>query len=66
VGIVDLFDSTAHAVDIFLGLWSPAQWDAWRNWIVAIGGLVALALATATYLRNGKLKNSQVLHHRFA
>ncbi len=46
-------------VDWFLGLLTPAQWDAWRNWLATIGGLIALLIATNTYRRNGKIKREE-------
>jgi hypothetical protein len=46
-------------VDWLLALMTPSQWDAWRNWLATIGGLVALLLATNTYRRNGKIKREE-------
>ena len=46
-------------VDWFLGLLTPAQWDAWRNWLATIGALVALLIATNTYRRNVRIKREE-------
>lgn len=46
-------------VDWILGPLTPAQWDAWRNWLATVGGLTALLLATNTYRRNGKIKREE-------
>jgi hypothetical protein len=42
-----------------LGGLSPSQWEAWRNWLSTIGGLVALCIALITYRRNVKTKNEE-------
>ena len=42
-----------------LGLLTPAQWDAWRNWLATIGALVALSIGALTYRRNVKLKREE-------
>lgn len=39
-----------------LGLLTPAQWEAWRNWLATIGGLVALLIAANTYRLNVRSK----------
>ncbi|MGW9632218.1 hypothetical protein ACWGST_16090 [Agromyces sp. NPDC055520] len=41
----------------FFGLLTPAQWDALRNWLTAIGGLAALFIAVITY--NGNVRNKR-------
>jgi len=43
-------------IDWLLGLLTPAQWEAWRNWLATIGGLVALAIALRTYLANARAR----------
>lgn len=45
--------------DWLLGLLTAAQWDAWRNWVATIGGLIALSIATLTYRRNVRLKREE-------
>jgi len=45
--------------DWFLGLLTPAQWDAWRGWLTTSGGLLALVIATSTYRRNGKIRREE-------
>jgi len=54
-----MIDSVSHFVDGFLGSLSKDQWDAWRGWIIAIGGLVALFVTTNTYRRNVKVKREE-------
>lgn len=49
----------AHFIDGLLGLLTPAQWDSWRNWLATIGGLVALFIALATFVRNVRLKREE-------
>jgi hypothetical protein len=46
-------------IDWLLGQLTPAQWDSWRNWMAAIGGLIALSFAVATYRRNVRLKRDE-------
>ncbi|ROQ41542.1 hypothetical protein EDF46_0923 [Frondihabitans sp. PhB188] len=46
-------------VDWFFGLLTPTQWDAWRGWLTTLGGLLALPVATSTYLRNGRIKREE-------
>jgi hypothetical protein len=46
-------------VDWFFGLLTPAQWDAWRNWLATIGGLAALLIAANTYRRNVRIKREE-------
>lgn len=46
-------------INWFIGLLSPLQWDAWRNWLATGGGLVALFVAVNTYRRNGTHKREE-------
>ena len=46
-------------VEWFLGLLTPAQWDAWRNWLATGGALVALFIGVNTYRRNVKIKREE-------
>jgi hypothetical protein len=45
--------------DSLLGELTPAQWDAWRNWLATIGGLIALFIAANTYRRNVRIKREE-------
>ena len=38
---------------------SPAEWDALRNWLGTIGGVVALLIASSTYRRNVRIKREE-------
>ena len=49
----------AKVIETALGLLSPDQWDAWRNWLATIGGLIALSVAVATYTRNVRMKREE-------
>jgi len=42
-----------------LGALTPAQWDAWRNTLATVGGLVALFIAIRTYRHNVQLKSEE-------
>jgi hypothetical protein len=55
----DIVSWTSQWVGSFLGALSPAQWDAWRNWLATIGGIIALLVAIRTYRRNVQLKNEE-------
>lgn len=46
-------------VNWFFGLLTPAQWDAWRNALTAIVGLIALSIAVGTYRRNVRIKREE-------
>ncbi|SDS53247.1 hypothetical protein [Microterricola viridarii] len=46
-------------VDWFLGLLTSNEWDALRNWLATIGGLVALLIAANTYSRNVRIKREE-------
>lgn len=46
-------------IEWFFGLLSPSQWDAWRNWLATIGGVIALGIAALTYRRNVLLKREE-------
>jgi hypothetical protein len=54
-----MVEYVSHALDSFFGLLTKDQWDAWRSSIVACGGLVALFIALATYVRNAKLRREE-------
>lgn len=43
-------------MDWFFELLLPAQWDALRNWLATIGGLVALVIALVTYSSNARVR----------
>lgn len=53
-----LIDSVHTMVDTFLGL-TPEQWEATRNWLATIGGLIALLVALNTYRHNVKNKREE-------
>ena len=55
----DSFLLVAHWIDMVLGALTPAQWDSWRNWVTAVGGLIALFIATSTYRRNVRIKREE-------
>lgn len=46
-------------IDWFFGLPSLVQWEALRNWLTTIGGLVALLIAANTYRRNVRIKREE-------
>ncbi len=46
-------------IDWLLGQLTPAQWDAWRNWLGGIVGLIALWIAVLTYRRNVRIKREE-------
>lgn len=46
-------------LDWFFGLMTPAQWDALRNWLTTVGGLIALLIAANTYRRNVRIKREE-------
>lgn len=46
-------------LDYVFGLLTPIQWDAWRNWIVAGGGLIALVIAARTYAQNSRHRREE-------
>jgi len=54
-----MWDWLFHQVDVVLGLLTPEQWDALRNTITAVGGLIALFIGVSTYRRNVKLKREE-------
>lgn len=43
----------------FLGALTADQWDAWRNSLATIGGLIALFIAIRTYKHNVQLKSEE-------
>lgn len=54
-----MLEPLALWLDETLGLLTPAPWDAWRNWLATIGGLLALFVTIRTYRRNVQLKNEE-------
>jgi hypothetical protein len=46
-------------IDWFFGLLTPAQWEAWRNTLATLGGLIALLIAANTYRRNVRVKREE-------
>lgn len=46
-------------VDWFFGLLTPDQWDALRNWLATIGGIIALLIAANTYRRNVRIRREE-------
>ena len=46
-------------VDWLFGLLTPTQWDALRNWLATVGGLIALLIAANTYRRNVRIKREE-------
>ncbi|MGV1034585.1 MAG: hypothetical protein ACOYBP_05110 [Microbacteriaceae bacterium] len=46
-------------IDWFFGLLTPNQWEAWRNSLATLGGLIALVIATRTYRRSVKIKREE-------
>lgn len=59
MALVEPLYAASIMIDWLLGLLTPAQWDAWRGWLTTLGGLVALFVATSTYLRNGRIKREE-------
>lgn len=43
----------------WLGLLTPTQWEALRNWLTTVGGLIALLIAANTYRRNVRFKREE-------
>ena len=44
---------------VMSGLLTPDQWDALRNWVGTVGGVVALTIAARTYRRNVRTRREE-------
>jgi hypothetical protein len=62
-----MVDYISGGLTWFFGLLTPAQWDAWRNWLATIGGLVGLSIVVATFrgnLRARRIEQARLVYAR--